>query len=661
MGESISPDTAQLARLNQDFQHTLERLASAPRFSKLTHQTQLLARAQKLLRWPEGIETLYESAPGFDEAGVFLGGDWHDPSILQPALAGGTLRAGGANATLECLSELRLLAIAEARASHANLDAAGARDFLAQVLAANLDLLFPVANELTREEDDDTNERVQNLFAFLLDHLGAGAILTELMDEVERVMLQRPIMVQRAESLLRAAGRALDDVDANAGTAATARHWIQALDGPTEHARAAGMDGYPAALAAMDHDTLAAEADDFGQSMLRTGLVCVQHADLLRHVADAAPDLLAPALALDKVGVASLETFRTLIGDIIRFAIHRETARAIYGLSRMLTTGALFARPVPPGLRRLMVLAIDANVAAEQREASEWQDPPNANVLLLAGTISVLGQPRGVDQGYNPTCQSARAISLWAQNDVGYLLELIAQAARDDELTMHFEGQPIRSSELVSGLAKTLHTELDPVSLLLTPHLDRIYMEMSRRTIGRQGDGHRWVNPELHGWWVQRGFAEIISTATGAITGGDDFIRRFYATYHPAYNGGHDLVYAQPCGVATTDYNGALVGWHAISIQRVALDPRGTWRVYFFNPNRDKGQNWGQGVVTSTHDNGEIEGESSLPFEQFLSRLYVFHFKRREMGDLEAIPAETVTAVRATIAGSWAAKKDWAD
>ena len=88
-------------------------------------------------------------------------------------------------------------------------------------------------------------------------------------------------------------------------------------------------------------------------------------------------------------------------------------------------------------------------------------------------------------------------------------------------------------------------------------------------------------------------------------------------------------------------------------------DPAGAWRVYFFNPNRDKGQNWGHGIHTSTHDAGEWEGESSLPFEQFLMRLYVFHYKRSELGDEHLVPAQTVTEILDGIAVSWGGERDW--
>lgn len=645
-----------------EFERVLANLEAARSFGKIVHQSRVLAQGQKLLDSESGIALLYASAARFDAAGLFTGGDWEHPENLQPALVRGTLQGGGPNAAVEALSELRLLAIAAGEAAHTQVSSEQARAYLEQVLASNLDMLAPAASEAARAAGP-LAERIQRLFAFLLDQLGAAGILAALVTEVERVLLQRPIMIQQIEALLRAARLALEEHGAGQDDddLAAARRFIAALYGPTPLAAGKSAPEYGEALASLAAEALRAEAVVFGTSMSQTGLVAPQHAALLSYLVASAPELLPDALALDAVGRVSLEQHPLLIADIIRFAIGPETVRCIYGLSRLLGRGTLFFAPVAPGLRRLMLLPIDPQVAEALRAASEWDPPPPANVLLLAGTLSVLGQPRGVDQGHNPTCQAARAISLWAQNDVGYLLDLIAHAASENELVMHFESDTIRSGQLQFGLARELHTELDPVSLVVTPHLDRIYMEMSRRTIERPGDGHRWVNPEFHGWWVYRDFAEIIDTATGAITGADDFIRRFYAAYHPAYNGGRDLVYAQPCGIASTDHAGAFVGWHAIAIQRVARDPAGDWRIYFFNPNRDKGQSWGQGVVTSTHDQGEFEGESSLPFEQFASRLYVFHYKQTEFGDPAAVPADTVAAVRAAIAASWGAGMPWDD
>jgi len=81
-------------------------------------------------------------------------------------------------------------------------------------------------------------------------------------------------------------------------------------------------------------------------------------------------------------------------------------------------------------------------------------------------------------------------------------------------------------------------------------------------------------------------------------------------------------------------------------------------RVYFFNPNNDSGQNWGQGITCSTHGNGEFRGEASLPVAEFTSRLYAFHYDPLELGDLSAIPDEEVARVMDLGYTSWAAPRD---
>jgi hypothetical protein len=654
-------DPALYAPAAEEFERTLEKLEQARPFGKALHQQRLLSIARKLLNTTEGIEALYGFAPRFDSAGLFLGGDWDAPEKLEPAFVRETLMAGGDFPALECLSELRLLAIASGRATHPVLGAAQARAFLEDVLARNLDFPFPEATEFTRE-DSLMTERLQRFYRFLLERLGMDGILDALVAECERILLQRPIMAQRAEQMLHTAEHVLPHPARTEESPSIrfTRWLIEALRGPSDLARRhPDPEAYAGALSGLDEGSVAAEAGVFGERMNRTGLVSPHHAVLLRHLAGGNDEFLADALALNRIGRTSLTEYRQLIGLVIEHAVLPDTARCIYGLSRLLNRGILFFQPVAPGLQHLTVLTIDPEVAELLRSASQLADPPPANALLLAATLSVIGQPRGVDQGHNPTCQAARAISLWSLNDVGYLLEMIARAAGENEVVMHFEGDTIRSADLPAGLAGELHTELDAVSLVLTPHLDRIYMEMSRRTIGRQGDGHKWVNPEFHGWWVYRGFASLVDPATEALQDAEGFVRRFHAAYHPEYNGGRDLVYAQPCGVVSVSAGGDFVGWHAVSIQRVARDPAGAWRVYFFNPNRDKGQNWGHGIVTSTSNNGEWEGESSLPFEQFLMRLYVFHYKRSELGDEESVPAPTVAAILDGIADSWAGERDW--
>jgi hypothetical protein len=659
--------------LIRELERDLDNLEAAKPFAKALHQSRVLGVAQKLLESREGLEALDRAAPRFGGAGLFAGGDWDHPDLLQPLLVRDTLLARGSNQALECLSELRFLALAEGRSEHPEVSPAEARRFLEEVLALNLDLLYPEATEASRQRAGPKAERVRRLLELLTERLGTDGTLNALVDEAERILEHRPIMIHRVEAMIHTAARSLKPDEPTDGsepgadtdprsTVSRARRLIEALEGPTELSRACREpESYRELLSELPPDELLAEARRFGRTMRKTGLVAPQHAPLLRFLAETAPRHLSTGLGLTRVGRTSLAEGQELVVELVRRAVCPETARCIYGMYRMLEDGTLFFRPVVPGLRRLMVLPLHERVAAHLVEASGLESPPSAHALLLAGTISVLGQPRGVDQGHNPTCQAARAISLWAQNDVGLLLDIIACAARDDDITLHFEGEPIRSSDLSFGLAGELHPELDPVSLVLTPHLDRIYMEMSRRTIDRPGDGHRWVNPELHGWWVYRGFASAVHEPTGAVHDYERFARLFYATYHPEYNGGRDLVYAQPCGIAVTSSHGLFVGWHAVSIQRVALDPDGAWRVYFFNPNRDKGQDWGLGAVTSTGGHGELEGESSLPFHLFASRLYVFHYHPRELGEPDRVPAELVAPVEEAARASWAAGRAWYD
>jgi len=176
---------------------------------------------------------------------------------------------------------------------------------------------------------------------------------------------------------------------------------------------------------------------------------------------------------------------------------------------------------------------------------------------------------------------------------------------------------------------------------------------MGRMCIGREGDPHRWVNPEFHGWSAGRGFAINVDVATGNLDDLEGFIRHFYASYHPYYNGNQPLIHPQPAGVAITDRAARFIGWHAITILRAALDPEGEMRVYFYNPNNDSGQSWGDDVHVNTEGCGERFGEASLPFEQFTSRLYIFHFDPLEHGEPADVGEEELQRVMERVYRSW--------
>ncbi|MFP3472322.1 hypothetical protein R0J90_19915, partial [Micrococcus sp. SIMBA_144] len=80
-----------------------------------------------------------------------------------------------------------------------------------------------------------------------------------------------------------------------------------------------------------------------------------------------------------------------------------------------------------------------------------------------------------------------------------------------------------------------------------------IYSEMMRRVSLRGEDGHRWVNPEFYGDWVQKGFSTVIDPLTGLISDYPGFVRLFYATHHPEYNDDYGLIYPNPVGIFITN------------------------------------------------------------------------------------------------------------
>jgi hypothetical protein len=151
-------------------------------------------------------------------------------------------------------------------------------------------------------------------------------------------------------------------------------------------------------------------------------------------------------------------------------------------------------------------------------------------------------------------------------------------------------------------------------------------------------------------------FADVTQTT---VSDPDSFVRRFFATHHPEYNGGHRLMYPNPVGLIVTNHAGKYLGPHAVSIQRVDLDPDGVMRVYFYNPNNDGRQDWGHGVVVTVAGHGEAPGESSLPFGDFAARLYAFHYNPFEQGDLEAVDDSVVRAIVDEARESWGRRFTW--
>lgn len=633
----------------------IKAMAEAPDFGKHAKLRRVLEALRRTLLQPGGAAAVQARAQALEEAGLFQGTDWAQPEILVPSLVGPGLRSGDADTVvMEATSELRMLAIAAGEFAHPTMSADDARQFLSHVLAMNLELLFTPPSEAERVRQGRTGQLIRDLLSHLADQIGFDSVLDEVVDEIWRILRQRPIQVDQVQALITRIASYRNDPDVEIGASAGKGldRLVTSLFGTTEACREdPGVDVYRSRLEAMDNGELEYEASGFARAMHDTGLVSPYHAELLRFLLHTSDYLLVEALGVSATGRNCLLRYRDLVHALIEEAVHPQTAQSIYGLALLLDRGILYEPPVVPALWRQ--LALQLAPAARERLLAIFGDQPSPEARLTAGVMSMLGLPFGVGQGDNPTCQSARALSMWAYNDPDYLLHIVVWAARDDEIIMHFEGQPISSRDSLTGVATTLPVDLDPVSLLVVPHLDRIYAEMGRRCADRPGDPHRWVNPEFHGWWAARGFRINVDVGTGNLVDLDGFLRDFHASYHPSYNGGRPLIHPQPAGVAVTDSAARYVGWHAITILRVASDPNDVMRVYFYNPNNDSGQDWGDGVVVSTTGNGERFGEASLPFDQFASRLYIFHVDELERGEPDRVPDADIARIIAYIERSW--------
>lgn len=646
--------------LKNKFISALDKLDQSKSFAKSLYQTDVYQLAIELARTTDGLSVIYENAHRFDESGVFLGGLWEDPTKMEPQLVGGSLKLKDIHSILELLNELRMLAIAKGDYIHASVSKEEATAFLNEVLALNLDLLIPIKNEEGQKELEDHMIRAKNLFQYLGQELSFNAIAEKMVQEIERLTVQRPIMTSRILNMIEMSKKLnVNDIDEK--TAEALNKYVRATEGPTPFSKdAANQRDYRLKLESAFDDELESEAKMFAEAMKETGLVSPYYAVLLRFLNRKNSNLIPMSLDLTETGIASYNANKQLIHDIIQLSIYPETRQAIYGLAKMLDRGVLTQEPIIPALRRLFELPIHAQVRQVLTNPENEQAGISLNGLLVAGVINVLGQPLGVGQGLNPTCQSARAISLWAQHGIGQLLEYIARAARDNDIDMMFEGEMIHSSLLVGGVAIEIHEDLDPVSSVLVPHLDKIYNEMMKRTLLRGEDGHKWVNPEFYGKWIPSGFINAIDQMTLNVTNYSSFVKLFYATHHPDYNEGYELIYPNPVGIFITNVHGDLLGLHAVSIQRINKDPNGEYRIYFYNPNNDSGQNWGQSIRASVSGFGELEGEASLPFREFISRMYAFHYNPFEQGDTYMVEDSLVEEIETLARNSWGKAYVWA-
>jgi hypothetical protein len=649
----------QVARLSGALDFAIERLERARPFAKTRYQGSVLDVAARLLPLPGGLDAIRERAARMDGAGLFAGSDWDWPEAMLPQLVGATLTSENPVYTaLEVVSLARFLAVASGEFRHDNLHEDGARHFLTQVLALNLRDVFGQPDEASRGLGERYAAK-RRVLQYIAEHVGLTDVLSVLVTEIWRLLEQRSVQVGFVKDMIAQIAIVLHQNGTEPGnTRLGAERLISALFGPTTASLDdPGIDVYLERIAHADESGLAREAMGFARAMHDTGLVSDYHAAFLIWAVDYRDRPLVPeALGLGTTGLDCWRHYRKLIEDLVRAAVSPATPQAAYALAMLLERGVLHHAPIVPALGRQLQQKVEGN--ARERLLLGFGDAVAPETHLLAGVLQVIGQPLGVGQGANPTCQSARAIAMWALIEPDYLLHIISQAAEFDTVLMKFEGTQIDSKDLPAGLAGFGPIDADPVSVLLVSHLDRIYAEMGRLCVGRTGDPHRWINPEFHGWWVARDCAVAVDVATGKLANCDNFLRRFLSMYHPSYNGGRPLSHPQPAGIAVTDPNQQFVGWHAIAILRVTQDQAGKMRVFFYNPNNDSGQDWGGGVLVSTSGNGERYGEASLELEQFLSRVYLFHEDplRGDTG-AEDIPDSAIKPIRERATSSWASDR----
>ena len=647
------------AREKKAFDQAMDTLEKATLFAKPKYQTEVFRRATDLFESDEGMRLVRREAGRFDAGGVFHTGPWEHPDRLLPELVGGGLRAEGEYSSIEILSELRVLSIAGGESRHPAMSAEQAKTFLQTVMGLNLDLLYGGETEESRIRPK-VYARGRRLLRLIEEEVSSGGLLEQVLDDVDQRVSQRPIDVNFTLKMIEQAKNIPGDPDPK--LAVRLDRYLKATGPPTPLAQKSGSPtNYGHSLVKVTPHEIENEAKVVGKLLTLTGLSNEYHVILLQQaLKHEDTGLMALALDLTEAGQAHMEQYRESMLELMRLTIHPPMSWVIYGFQQMVERMLLTRPEVADGITKLVNLDLCALAQQMMKKDLPRGSGISANAVMVAGVISMLGQPLGVGQGNNPTCQGARALSLWSLHNPGYLLQLLTSAARDNTVEFLFDGVQIFSNVLAGGVAEgKFDLRLDPVSRILVPHLDRIYDEMMRRAALRGEDPHKWVNPALYGRWVPNSLASPFNLINLSVYGYEDFLRLFYATHHPSYDGGHDLVYPNPVGLLITNVHGKFLGYHAVSIQRVGEDDAGNVRVYFFNPNNEGRQNWGNGVEPSVVEHGEIPGESSLLFAHFAAHLYAFHYNQMEVGDVDAVPMEIVAEVTAHAKAGWGQAFTW--
>lgn len=659
--------TELLERIYENFEQSFRELQAATDLTRYQRAQQISSQADVLCRTHEGLEFLFGRVLQLDAAGFFKGTAWEDPRKQVPSLVKGTLLAGHPNSTYEILSELRILACALGHEGDVEMPSGEARTFLEEVVVHNLEFAFDELTEASRTKlTEQERNKVVGHFRFLLTNADLEGIKEKLADEMKMVCAQRPVVTHSTRNLIRTVHNRID-LDPDDPVDQRLQYYINAVfrPGPLSAAHRSPAE-YREALRIAEPEALEDEARALGEYLHDTGLTNPWLAMLLRYAVDNESGLVPLLLRLSPRGITEWERYRSFVGDLVMETFSEHNYRGIYGLKRMLERSLFSRQAVRSGLTNLKLVNINSQARKNiVKSVTEPSDRVTAGQYLMGALISVLGQPLGIGQGNNATCQSARGISMWAQHSPAKLINMITTVATANNLILRFENDDLESLKLGKGLVEKLDYDLDAVSVLLVPHLDKIYNEMMRRSAGRGEDPHKWTNPALYGGWVQDGFASAYSYLTNSIQDFEGFVRLFYAGFHPEYNGGREMVYPNPVGIFITSSKGDMLGFHAVSLLRVMPNrakENGEVRAYFLNPNNEGRQDWGQGIRPTVYGNGEKHGESSLPVHQFVARVYAFHFNSLAVNDhLASVPSEEIQRVEKLAKESWGRAYQWSN
>ncbi|MFW5824753.1 MAG: hypothetical protein ACOCVV_07285, partial [Marinobacter sp.] len=269
--QAVSGEAAQqLAIRAKRLDDAIALVAASPEFSRLSKMPRLLDSARQVLMVEGGCAEVEARAEAIEQGGIFQGSDWADPQILVPSLASHSLRSPQmATVVVEALSELRLLAVAKGRYQHPHISAEQAHHYLAQVLAMNLELLFGTPSEAEREQQGRLATISRAVIRHLAERIGYEHVIDQLIDEIWRILNQRPIQVGDVRQMITqiARCRVNPEIDLG-GSGQGADRLISSLFGPTQACREdPGVAVYEERLGAMDAVALQSEATGCARAM----------------------------------------------------------------------------------------------------------------------------------------------------------------------------------------------------------------------------------------------------------------------------------------------------------------------------------------------------------------------------------------------------------